>query len=162
VIVAGLDTASRRAVLVVPALGMAAEAFVRPSTPQQEVHELAGWVAHSLPPGTHLFVERSIYVQNAQTCVRLAMTVGAVLARWDPALTTLVDIPVWKQQVVGHGHAVKGDVARWLAGSHPDLAALCASQDLVDAACIALYGRMCLAGPEPDRLPDYEGSDQGG
>lgn len=161
-IVAGLDTASRRAALVVPDLGMAAEVFVRPSTPQQEVHELAGWVADSLPPGTHLFVERSIYVQNAQTCVRLAMTVGAVLARWDPGLTTLVDIPVWKQQVVGKGHASKDEVRDWLAANQPVLSAMSSSQDLVDAACIALYGHLCLAGSEPDRLPDYEGSDQGG
>jgi hypothetical protein len=53
-----------------------------------------------------------------------------------------VNVTTWKKDVVGHGGADKDRVRGWLEVHHPDLAGLAGDdQDLVDASCVALYGR---------------------
>jgi hypothetical protein len=52
-----------------------------------------------------------------------------------------VNVQTWKKVVVGNGRADKGAVRGWLAEHHPVLSGMAGDdQDLVDAACIALYG----------------------
>lgn len=51
----------------------------------------------------------------------------------------------WKKVVVGNGNASKDEVAQWLEEHEPDLAERAGSdQDLVDASCIHLYGKIML------------------
>lgn len=53
-----------------------------------------------------------------------------------------VNVQSWKKAVVGHGGADKDTIKSWLVDHHPLLAELAGDdQDLVDAACVALYGR---------------------
>ncbi len=52
-----------------------------------------------------------------------------------------VNVQTWKKAIVGKGNASKPDVAAWLGAHRPALADMAGDdQDLVDAACIALYG----------------------
>jgi Holliday junction resolvasome RuvABC endonuclease subunit len=67
--------------------------------------------------------------------------VSAVAATYADGVYT-VNVQSWKKEVVGNGRADKDRVRQWLEESHPHLAELAgADQDLVDAACVALYGR---------------------
>lgn len=78
--------------------------------------------------------------RNIRTAIDQALTVGGVLAL-APGDIHLVEQSVWKKELVGRGNAGKDDVAVWLAEHHPALSAACAgTQDLVDAACLGLYG----------------------
>jgi Holliday junction resolvasome RuvABC endonuclease subunit len=53
-----------------------------------------------------------------------------------------VNNKTWKKDVVGNGGASKEQVREWLAANHPRLARMAGDdQDLVDATCVALYGR---------------------
>lgn len=52
----------------------------------------------------------------------------------------------WKKEVVGHGNPGKPAIGSWLEQHQPELASLAGGdQDLIDAACIALYGAGVLA-----------------
>lgn len=54
-----------------------------------------------------------------------------------------VNVQTWKKDVVGHGGSNKDQVRAWLADHHPLLSELAGDdQDLVDASCVALYGRI--------------------
>jgi len=56
-----------------------------------------------------------------------------------------VNNKTWKKAIVGNGNASKDDVAAWLATHHSFLAELCGDdQDLLDAACVCLYGRYVI------------------
>ena len=77
--------------------------------------------------------------RNIQSTIAIAQTSGVVHASLSD--THQVAVASWKQRTVGNGHADKAAVKQWLADTHPDLFRYCRSQDLIDAACIALYGR---------------------
>ena len=52
-----------------------------------------------------------------------------------------VNNKTWKKAIVGNGNASKDDSAKWLASTHPLLSDMVdGDQDLVDAACVAIYG----------------------
>jgi len=52
-----------------------------------------------------------------------------------------VNNKTWKKAIVGNGNASKEQSAAWLAATHPVLSDLVdGDQDLVDAACVAIYG----------------------
>ena len=55
-----------------------------------------------------------------------------------------VEVSTWKKETTGRGNATKDDVSRWLEEHHPLYSALCGDQNLIDAACIAVYGRAVL------------------
>lgn len=57
-----------------------------------------------------------------------------------------IHMGTWKKAVTGNGSFNKAEVAAWLATFHPTLHALCASQDGIDATCIALSAQTVLAG----------------
>lgn len=55
----------------------------------------------------------------------------------------LVNVSSWKKKVVGHGHADKPTVSRFVELRWPALYREAAgSQDVADAACIAHYGQL--------------------
>lgn len=93
----------------------------------------------------HAWMEAPVVAKGgAWSTIAQAMTSGAIqVAMYEHGLRTIeyVRPPAWKKEVVGHGHATKEDVATFLERTRPDLfAATGGSQDLIDAACIALYG----------------------
>lgn len=56
-----------------------------------------------------------------------------------------VNVKTWKKDIVGHGGADKDKVRAWLADHHPVLSELAGEdQDLVDASCVALYGKSVI------------------
>lgn len=85
--------------------------------------------------------------RNLRTYGQMAMTVGAILSSTTLYTPNCYLVPVsrWKMVVVGKGNANKDQVTLWLNRVHPNYAARCgASQDLVDACCIARYGLTVL------------------
>lgn len=56
-----------------------------------------------------------------------------------------VNVQTWKKLLTGAGNANKEEVARWLRLNHIGFSEIASSQDLVDASCIALYGRDVLS-----------------
>ncbi len=56
-----------------------------------------------------------------------------------------VNVMAWKKDIVGKGNASKDEVAAWLEVHHPDYYEQChGDQNLVDATCVALYGRLVM------------------
>jgi Holliday junction resolvasome RuvABC endonuclease subunit len=56
-----------------------------------------------------------------------------------------VNNKTWKKAVVGNGNATKQDTSAWLAKDHPVLSELAGDdQDLVDAAGVAVYGKLIV------------------
>jgi Holliday junction resolvasome RuvABC endonuclease subunit len=105
-----------------------------------------------------VFVEQPLVGRGgAHATIVQAQVQGLVLARAHRAATPgvyTVNVKSWKKQVVGNGNADKAAVAAWLETHQPVLAGLAAGdQDLVDAACIALYGRAVLERAERIRAP---------
>lgn len=142
--------ASRRLAVACPSAGVFVEIRLpdptkkRRPNPRSEVKALMDWMVAHVPPDAHVWVEAPFVGANGnkRTAIRLGMTVGAILATHaGPA--TLVDQSTWKAQVIGNGHAGKPDVERWLSNHCPEIATACAqSEDLRDAACLALYGEL--------------------
>lgn len=59
--------------------------------------------------------------------------------------TQVANVSSWKKHVVGKGNAKKEEVAKYLRLRHPALhAASGGNQDIIDASCIALFGRQLL------------------
>lgn len=123
--------------------------------------ELYGFVV------THVFPEDIVYVEspvlagarNIQSTIKVAAAYGAVLAAVNAAHARAVEVAVssWKLATVGRGNASKDDVGDWLHVQHPSVHTECAGdQDLMDAACIALYAelteRSSYAGARERRL----------
>ena len=82
--------------------------------------------------------------RNIQSTIAIAQTSGVVHASLSD--THQVAVSSWKKRTVGNGNADKVAVKQWLADRHPEYYRLCGdSQDLIDATCIALYGREVAA-----------------
>jgi len=77
--------------------------------------------------------------RNIQSTIAIAQTSGVVHTSLSD--THQVAVASWKQRTVGKGNADKQAVKQWLADNYPELYRYCGSQDLIDACCIALYGR---------------------
>lgn len=76
--------------------------------------------------------------RNIQTLIMLAQVQGVVMSMWA---ARAVPVGTWKKTVIGNGSASKADVWFWLEENHPDYFQMCeGDQNLIDAACIALYG----------------------
>lgn len=85
---------------------------------------------------------------NVSTGLRLAQVAGvlAVACRHAGSSTLTVSPSEWKKAVIGVGNANKDTVSSWLNTNQPEVASFCDSQDLVDAACMALYAQAVLGG----------------
>lgn len=77
--------------------------------------------------------------RNLQSSLKIAQATGVVHSVFPD--TYEVAVASWKKTVCGNGNLTKDQVAAWLKENHPDIYRLVHhSQDLIDAACIALYG----------------------
>jgi Holliday junction resolvasome RuvABC endonuclease subunit len=105
-----------------------------------ELSVLRAWLGMFSPAGTWYTEEPPLAgARNLQTFLHLSQTSG-VVACCVP--TALVPVSSWKKGTVGNGSASKDLVARWLSRRHPAFFEACAGdQNLVDATCIALYGK---------------------
>jgi hypothetical protein len=95
-------------------------------------------------PGDFIFVEEPPKVRNMRVFGQLSMSAGAILSATETGY--LVPVDSWKAAVIGRGGVGKPDVAEWLRVHHPKFSEECeGDQNLVDAACIALYGQQLLS-----------------
>lgn len=94
---------------------------------------------------TYVYIEAPVVGRGgARPTILQSQVDGVVQAVAYPFATGTYSVnnKTWKKAVVGNGNSKKEDVAAWLAADHPVLDRLCdADQDLVDAACVCLYGR---------------------
>lgn len=110
------------------------------------LHEMLTDLLRPSATEPRVFVEAPIQgaSRNVQTSVKIAMTVGAVLA--TGYRTQLVSPSAWKLAVCGKGSLDKAGVSAWLAQNNPAYYSRCdGDQDLIDATCIYLYGRAEMA-----------------
>lgn len=81
--------------------------------------------------------------RNIRTFLRLAEIHATILLAAEGAGTVVHSVPVntWKLEVCGKGGINKVQVADWLREEDPEIYEYCGTdQNVVDAACIALYG----------------------
>lgn len=128
--------------------GLAMHAATLRRNPKVERHEelqqLAKEVSNFLLPDDLLVVEEPIVAgaRNLRTALQMAQTAGMVLTV-APAQVKLVAVAQWKKATVGKGNSDKTAVAMWLAAHHPEaFMAAAGDQNLIDAMCICLYGRV--------------------
>jgi Holliday junction resolvasome RuvABC endonuclease subunit len=156
-VIAGLDPAGRRVAIVWPEIRTTAvlklktrRAGGKPVKATEhwgeDAVEVRDWLRGALAavPADTLWIERPILggSGNPLAAIRIALTAG-LAAGVSTARVEFVFPVVWKAAVVGDGHAGKPACGHWLARWHPALAAACGTdEDLVDAACIALYGQL--------------------
>lgn len=140
----GIDLGARKVTIV----DIDREIFIHYETPKSErsielvsiARYLQRLEGDGLLEGTK-WVEAPVVAgaRNLQATIAIAQTSGAVLSSLTQ--THQVAVSSWKQRTVGNGNANKAAVKQWLGDTHPEYAKLCRNQDLIDATCIALYGR---------------------
>jgi Holliday junction resolvasome RuvABC endonuclease subunit len=96
----------------------------------------------------HIFIEEPVVGRGgAYTTIRQAKANGAMLAgaRSGGAHVEGVNNSTWKKSVCGKGNAGKPEIKNWVRDHWPYAYDLCrGDQDLLDAACILLYGEKRL------------------
>lgn len=96
---------------------------------------------------THVFIEEPVLAgaRNIRSTLLIAQIAGAMLiAAGSERVVRFVPVSTWKA-ALGHGHADKDAVRRFIDSLHPQVAQECGhDQDLYDAAGVALYGRGLL------------------
>jgi Holliday junction resolvasome RuvABC endonuclease subunit len=119
----------------------------------QQLLEL-GAMAHDfalLHGADSVWVEKVIIGNNRKYSIGLAETMGAVLSDLGQVrLHNGLDIrqadnKAWKKALLGNGNATKEQIRDYIHETYPAYAPLCGDdQDLYDACCIGLYGRLIL------------------
>jgi hypothetical protein len=122
-----------------------------------ELQWLQAWLITKLPTGVQLWIDRPLFAgTGTESGARLTETVSAVLTaqEWDYEPHMVFNM-TWKSQVLGNTSASKDDIRRWVEENHPELAAVCQTEDEYDAMVIALYGQGRSNGrilaPEPKK-----------
>lgn len=102
--------------------------------------------------GAVIYLEKPIAWRSGTSTIALGQISGALrAAAWNAAVPVImVNNSTWKSRVLDSGRASKEQINTWLRLTHPELHAECVRhavrksniQDLVDAACIYLYGAM--------------------
>jgi len=105
---------------------------------------------HTMWPGIPIFafIESPVVGKGGvRSTMVQCFTSGAIQAALHDAgcQPQGANVSTWKKQVVGRGNATKDEVAKWLRLRRPAIhRAAEGNQDIVDAACIALYGQQLL------------------
>lgn len=93
----------------------------------------------------HSFIEAPLVGRGGvRTTMVQCFTSGAIQGALNGLRfsTQIANVSSWKKRVVGRGNAKKPEVAEFLAKQHPELfRATGGNQDLIDASCIALFGK---------------------
>lgn len=153
--VLGLDLSSRKIALMGrnDRTGWFCETWVAPKKMKNRGEILAhfldpftAFIQDTVAQGpTWMFVENPLVgIGGPHATIVQAQVQGLVLGtsvRSGVAAAYPVNVQTWKKDVVGRGNAPKDAVASWLRSECPNLADMAdGDQDLVDAACVALYG----------------------
>lgn len=100
-------------------------------------------------PGDAVFIEEppAAGAKNLRTFLKLGQVAGAAaVGAANAAAVAFVPVDTWKKDVIGRGGTSKDDVARWLQCAYPGYATQCGTdQNLIDATCLAVYGRIIRA-----------------
>lgn len=102
---------------------------------------------------TYFFVEQPLMGRGgAHATIVVSQVQGIVMAcsvECGSDSTYPVNVQTWKKVIIGRGNVGKPEVREWLGAHESDLAEMAGGdQDLVDAACIALYGREIITRSE--------------
>lgn len=109
-----------------------------------KLHNAAWWIRNRTTSDDTLWIEAPIVggSGNPRTAIDISMMAAAVITG-HPGPAHLIAPSRWKAQVLGYGSADKPDVYDWLLATCPQVAAACGtSEDLRDAACLALGGTL--------------------
>lgn len=91
-----------------------------------------------------VWIEDVTYVRNYAATIKLAEVLAVVklafLERDIPVFS--VNNLTWKRDVIGNGHATKEDVKRFVKTSDHFSLPDAISDDIADAACLALFGKL--------------------
>lgn len=147
----GLDLSSRKVAIVeLTEDGEGADTFTVSKMAERHDELYSLWfdvMGHmgSLEPGW-VYIESPVVGRGGAQPTILQAQVDSIIhiaaASYDHLGCYSVNNKTWKKTIVGNGNATKSDVTQWLRSNHPSLAQLAhGDQDLVDAACVALYGR---------------------
>lgn len=150
-IIYGIDLSSRKVAIITlegDGVKSAAIGVEKQESRGAELSELSKKIEgflHTVKPG-YTFIESPVVGRGGarptilQSQVDGLLQAYAVRSRHHGVYS--VNNKTWKKAVVGNGNASKDATASWLASNHPVLSDLCRDdQDLVDASCVALYGR---------------------
>lgn len=100
-------------------------------------------------PVTAVFVEQPVLGRGgAGATIPQAMVHGALLASGYLLAQYVVSVnPArWKKAVLGKGNATKPEIAEWVKINWPEVFEVAdGNQDVLDSACINLYGRQVVA-----------------
>jgi hypothetical protein len=127
------------------------QSFTVPKTDRsQELIELrVALLCSELYSADVIFYEDPIAAgsRNLQTLIGLSQTSGCLLSAFPTDIRFYkVAVSSWKKEVVGSGKAGKLEVAAWLQENKPEMYEQCGKdQNLIDAACIYLYGKAVLS-----------------
>lgn len=137
------------------------ETFTVPkSNRQRELQVLYNEVAAFNAEST-LFAEEPPLAgsRNVRVAFQLNQVFGSILSAF-PGHAYAVPVPSWKKAICGRGNIDKSSVADWLRAHHPELHQQCGGdQNLVDAACIALYGQLICGDAAGESLARAGGVD---
>jgi Holliday junction resolvasome RuvABC endonuclease subunit len=110
------------------------------------------------PHADYYFIEEPLSGRGIRASLHIAQTCGAllyVLGDMGEQEVHLVPVKTWKKHVVGNGNASKDACGDFLKSSYSDYHAACGTNlDLIDAACLAVYGARVVGRSRDLRLTD--------
>lgn len=114
-----------------------------------EIFEASSKFFSTLEPEAVVWVEEPVVGKNRRAAILQGQIHGVVLtAALQSEITSVYSVSntAWKKETVGSGSASKQRCREWLVSEYPVLASDCGDDiDLIDAACVAVYGRGVLA-----------------
>lgn len=153
--VAGVDYGVRRIAYSHPDANHFDELIIKHKDDNLALLEMSNWLSKKIKATRPELVVIEHPIQGASRNVRTAMSMSMVAGALVVASlklkkkTEMVWPSTWKKDVLGHGYADKETISEWLARRHPEYYETCSSfskpQDVIDATCIALYGKKGLA-----------------
>jgi Holliday junction resolvasome RuvABC endonuclease subunit len=89
-----------------------------------------------------VFIEGAIYLKNVKTTLMIARVIDMVIANCisKNIYYQVVDNKSWKKDIISSGNATKDQIKSFVETKWRDQKDKFSSQDLMDAAAIALYG----------------------
>ncbi len=148
---AGIDYGTAKVAIAIPEAGLWTDIVLQPGSNLEALTVIsdAAWNALTEGGATFVVVESAIVgaSRNMRVGVSLGMVAGALCltARQTGAAVALAAPSEWKKAVTGRGNANKEEIAVWLAVHHPGWHARCATQDSVDATCLAIHAKGLMA-----------------
>jgi Holliday junction resolvasome RuvABC endonuclease subunit len=158
--VIGIDPSSRKQAIIVLGKGRPTSEVLDVPTKMKDRASALNWILQHITviftevveesgDPVYLFIEDPVMGRaGAKATVVQAQAHGvmqAVAIQCGVTSVYSVNNKTWKKDVVGYGNSSKEDVSAWLEREQPGLFRLCAGdQDLIDAACIGLYGQRIL------------------